>query len=388
MVAATTALSIGIEEEFLLTDRRTGALVAEPDPGFMRACHDVLHDRVSPELCQAEVEIATRACGTIEEARAELVHLRGTLAGIAARFGMALLACSTHPFSHWRHQKTTTVDRYLAMREEYQAVAQRNVVCGMHIHVGVPDVNERLVLMERLIPFLPLMLALTTSSPFWCGLPTGLKAFRPAIFSEFPRTGIPDGFASWADWQDFLAILADTGLCPDSTQIWWDIRPSAKQPTVEMRVFDVCTRLGDTLAVAAFVQSLCARLRRGPLVDAGWRRYRGALVRENKWRAQRWGVEARLGDFDRRRPAPVALLVDQLIETLAPDAASLGCAADLARVRRIVAEGTSADAQLAIHRACLERGGSVEEAHQAVVAWIARTTTDHGDSPGPTPIQG
>jgi carboxylate-amine ligase len=314
----------------------------------------------------------------VGEARAELRRLRGTVGEIAGRYGMRLLACSTHPFSTWEEQRSTEASRYRKLADDYQAVVRRNLICGMHVHAGIADDEERIRLMNGVVPYLPVLLALSTSSPFWRGHETGLKAFRPTICGELPRTGLPDTLAGWAGWQELLAILADTELCPDPTKIWWDIRPSAKHPTLEVRLAEACTRLEDALTIAALYQCLLGYLIRVPPACEDWHRFQRMLAEENKWRAQRWGCEAHLADFDRRRLVPFADLLDGLLEQLAPEIERFGCAEEAAHARTILQRGTSADRQLAIYRERLTDGASEDEALRAVVAWIAETTLDLG----------
>jgi carboxylate-amine ligase len=222
--------------------------------------------------------------------------------------------------------------------------------------------------------FMPHLLALSTSSPFWRGRDTGIKAFRPSIFGSFPRSGLPEFFQSWREWQHLVEILADVGLLEDATQIWWDIRPSAKHPTVELRITDICTSLEDALTIAALYQALLHRLWRLRACNQSWRVYRRILLEQNKWRAQRWGIEAELADFGAGRLKPVAELVDELIELVREDAAELGCLAEVERAREIVANGTSADRQLAIYRDALRQGASPEEASRLVVDWLMQET--------------
>jgi glutamate---cysteine ligase / carboxylate-amine ligase len=230
--------------------------------------------------------------------------------------------------------------------------------------------------MNQVTYFLPHLLALSTSSPFWRGQDTGLKAIRPSIFGDLPRSGTPEHFESWREWQRLVEVLAGTGLCADATQIWWDIRPSAKHPTLELRITDVCTTLEDALTIAALYQSLLRRLWRLRSCNQSWRVYRRILVEENKWRAQRWGVEAELADYGAGCLKPVRALVEELIDLLRADAAELGCLAELERAREIVAGGTSADHQVAVHREALAEGASAEEARCAVVDWLVGATLD------------
>ena len=375
--------TIGIEEEYLLVDPETGALVPNRDPAFFKACQDALGDKVTPELFQAQIEIATGVCTTVGQARRELRQLRSTLGRLATKHGMALIACSTHPFSTWEDQHATRAARYRAIERDYRAIARRALVCGMHVHAGVEDEDQRIEIMRRTVPYLPVVLALSGSSPFWRGGETGLKSFRPTIFGEFPRTGLPERFTSWADWKAYVRLLAETGMCTDPSKIWWDIRPSAHQPTVEMRIAEMCTRLEDTLTIAAFYQALVAKLMQEPERELDWHRYQRMLVDENKWHAQLDGVGATFADYDGRGSNAAADLVAKLVDELMPEAERLGSAQELARANDIVRHGTSADRQIECYHRTLKDGGSPEDAHRAVVRWLAATTLDLDAVPAP-----
>jgi carboxylate-amine ligase len=374
MAPSKPTLQLGIEEEYLLVDPSTRALVSSPDPAFMPACKAALGDQVTTELLQSQVEVGTCVCRDIASARADLARLRRTIADIARDHGMAPVAASTHPFADWDEQRHTELERYQTITAEYQALARRQVISGMHVHAEIEDEDLRIDLMNQVGYFMPHLLALSTSSPFWRGQDTGIKAFRPTIFGSFPRSGLPEHFESWREWQRLVEILADVGLLEDATQIWWDIRPSARHPTVELRITDICTSLEDALTLAALYQALLHRLWRLRSCNQSWRVYRRILLEQNKWRAQRWGIEAELADFGAGRLKPVAELVDELIELVREDAAELGCLAEVERAREIVANGTSADRQLAIYRDALREGASPEEALRLVVDWLMRET--------------
>ena len=363
-------LSLGIEEEYLIVDRTTGELAISPPAGFMAACREALGPQVTHELLQAQVEIGTSVCRDVSSLRRELAGLRRTIADCAAQFDLALLAVSTHPSASWRAQKSVDLDRYRILTEDFQALARRLVVCGMHIHAGVDDDELRIDLMNQVPYFLPHLLALSTSSPFWEGQDTGLKAFRPTIFGDLPRSGIPEPFDGYADWQRLLTEMADIGICDDPTKIWWDIRPSVKHPTLEMRVCDLCTRLEDAITIAAIYQSLLLFLYRLRSQNQTWRRYRLVLLEENKWRAQRFGVGGTLADYGRRQLVPFAELMDELIDLLKDAADELGCRPELERARDIVRDGTSADHQIKVYQAALAAGAEPVEARHKVIDWL------------------
>lgn len=374
MVPHEPRLVLGVEEEYLLVDPATRDLVSAPDPAFMPACRAALGEHVTFELLQAQVEVGTPVSPDVGAARAALAGLRRAVAGIARDHGMALVAASTHPSASWDEQRHTEQERYETITRDYQVLARRQVICGMHVHAEVADPDLRIDLMNQVAYFLPHLLALSTSSPFWRGQDTGLKAIRPSIFDDLPRSGLPEHLDGWRDWEELTETLAELGLCQDASQIWWDVRPSVKHPTLELRCPDVCTRLEDALAVAALYQSLLRRLWRLRSCNQSWRLYRRTLLEENRWRAQRWGVEAELADFGAGRLKPMTELVEELIGLVREDAEKLGCLAEVERCRKIVAEGTSADRQLRVYRAALEEGASPEEARKAVVDWLVEAT--------------
>lgn len=369
-----TRHTIGIEEEYLLVDLETRALASRHNPTFFAACRKELGDRVTSELLQAQIEIATGVCRTVAEARRQLSNLRGTIAQIARAHGMALIACSTHPFSLWDEQRTSKGARYRKIAQDYRMVAQRALVCGTHIHAGIEDQDRRVAVMNRLTPYLPLFLALSASSPFWQGHATGMKAFRPTIFGEFPRTGVPQVMADWTEWQAFTDLFAKTGLCRDPSKIWWDLRPSLRQPTLEVRIADVCTPMEDALTLAALYQSLLSMFARSQ--GAAPHRFQKLVTEENKWRVQIAGVEAEIVCLRRERLLPVRDLVAELVEELQEDADALGCGAELRRARDIVAEGTGADLQMAAWTTARDAGRSEEQAGIEVVDLLIRNSVE------------
>ena len=361
------AFTIGIEEEYLLVDPETRDLLRDPGDAVLADCRKVLGQQVSPEFLKAQIEVGTTVCADIPGARAELARLRGALCEVADRHGIGLIASSTHPFADWSEQQVTEAERYLMLARDLQVVVRRLVICGMHVHVGIEDPELRLDLMNQVTYFLPHLLALSTSSPFWHGLETGLKSYRLSVFHALPRTGLPEHFASWAEYERHVAVLVDAGLIEDATKLWWDVRPSARYPTVEMRISDVCTRIEDAMTVAALFQSLLAMLFTRRLENQRWRSYAGMLVAENRWRAQRYGVEGTLMDFGRGELVPYADLVEEIVALVRDDAIELGCLESVEGARAIVARGTSADRQLATYRSALGAGRSTDEALRDVV---------------------
>jgi len=374
MAALAEPLTIGIEEEYLLVDAETRALASRPPEHFMVRCKDILGPSVSHEFLKSQVEIGTGVCARVTEARAELLALRRAVAEAAESCGMRLIAASTHPWSHWHDQEPVDLERYRILNAEHRSLTRRLSICGMHIHAGIRDENLRVDLMSQVAYFLPHLLALSTSSPFWEGRDTGLKAFRPTIMGDLPRSGLPETFESWNDWTELIADLANMGLVNDPSMIWWDLRPSAHHPTLELRICDVCTTLDDAIAIAALYQSLLGFLIELRRNNQRWRQYRRILVSENKWRAQRYGVDAELGDFGRGTTQPFAVLIEEMIALFGAHATALGCRAEVEHARTIVRRGTSADRQLAIFNAARREGASEREAQVAVVDWLVAET--------------
>ncbi|SET80490.1 carboxylate-amine ligase [Oceanicella actignis] len=361
------SLTVGIEEEYLIVDRETRDLVARPDPAFMQACERRLGKRVTVEFLQCQVEVGTAPHATVPEAADELRALRAAVAQTAAEFGYAPIAASSHPFARWRDQTHTRKERYDALRADLGQTVRRLLICGCHVHVGVEDEDLRIDLMNQAAYFLPHLLALSCSSPFWEGEDTGLASYRLTVFDALPRTGLPDPLGSYSEYRRLTDQLVRSGCIEDATRIWWDIRPSDRFPTLEQRVTDVCSLARDAATVAALYQSLLAYLFRLRTRNQRWRLYPHTLIRENRWRAQRYGVSGELVDHGRARLAPMADLVEELIDMLGPDAEALGCAAELRHARAIAAQGVSADRQRRVHAAALEAGADPAEAMRAVV---------------------
>ena len=367
MAVERPAFTIGVEEEYLLVDLETRDLVRDPDVAVMEECRAIMGSQVSPEFLKAQVEVGTRVFSTVAEARDDLRRLRTALFEVVDRHGLALIAASTHPFADWADQEVTERDRYLLLARDLQVVVRRLVICGMHVHVGIEDRDMRIDLMNQVSYFLPHLLALSTSSPFWHGMESGLKSYRMSVFRSLPRTGIPEHFASWSEYQRHVDVLVEPGLIEDASKLWWDVRPSARYPTVEMRISDVCTRIEDGITIAALYQSIMSMLFRHRSHNRRWRTYANMLVAENVWRAQRYGVEASLMDYGRGELVPYGDLVEEIIDLVREDALELGCLAEVEHAREIVSGGTSADRQLATYRASLSAGAGERDALNAVV---------------------
>lgn len=339
------AFTLGIEEEYLLVDRETRDLVRDAPKGFMADCHKELHEQVSPEFLQCQVEVGTQVCANIHEARADLTRLRAGICKVAAEYGLAPIAASTHPFADWTDQRFTDKQRYTELARDLQGVGRRMLICGMHVHVGIEDPELRIDLFNQVGYFLPHLLALSTSSPFWQGRDTGLNSYRLTIFDNLPRTGLPPRFDSWGEYQRSIGVLIDNGLIEDATKLWWDLRPSHRFETLEMRICDVPTRVEDSITIAALyvcVLRLLYRLRQGNL---SWRKYERFLINENRWRAQRYGMREGLIDFGQRAVVPYKQLLDELLTLIHEDAEALGCVAEIEHARDILSRGSSADLQ-------------------------------------------
>lgn len=361
------SFTVGIEEEYLIVDRESRDLVREPEPTFLDRCAELVGERVTPEYLQCQIEVGTRPHATVPEASAELAELRRAVAGAAADFGYAPIAASTHPFAEWRSQTHTRKPRYDELRADLAGAVRRLLICGCHVHVGIEDEDLRVDLMSQAAYFLPHLLALSCSSPFWGGEDSGLASYRLTVFDALPRTGLPDNLASYGEYRRLVDALVTAGCIEDGSKIWWDVRPSAKFPTIEQRVTDVCSRLEDAACLAAMFQSLVAFLFRLRSRNQRWRIYPQTLIAENRWRAQRYGVRGKLVDHGRRQMAPFADLVEEWIEFVAPDAETLGCKAEVLHARRIARDGTSADRQRAVYEKAMADGAGARDALRAVV---------------------
>jgi carboxylate-amine ligase len=366
--------TVGIEEEYLLVDLATRDLASDPPHTLIEECIQLCGGQVSPEFLRSQIEIGTKVAKTIPTAKADLKRLRKTVVEVARRHGLAPIAASTHPFARTIQQKHTDKDRYVALAQEMQAAARRMLICGMHVHVGMADNEQRIDLMNQLSYFLPHFLSLSSSSPFWEGEQTGFKSFRLTIFSALPRTGLPERFASWGEYQRHIDMLIKTGLIQDTTKIWWDLRPSWRYPTLETRIMDCCTSVEDSACLAALVQSTLRMLYRLRSRNQQWRMYPAMLVTENRWRAMRYGSDEGLLDLARGELVPAAQLLDELLEMIGEDATALGCLSEVEHARTILKRGTSAHRQVRVYDEAKARGASEREALIAVVDWLIRET--------------
>src|SRR5438552_3222677 len=341
--------TLGIEEEFQIVDPETRELrshVAE----ILEEGRMLLGEQVKPEMIQSQIEVGTGVCKNIQEARADITNLRGIIASLAEKNGLKIVAASTHPISRWQDQKIFDDDRYELLFQELQTVARSLLIFGVHVHVGIADRERQIHIMNASRYFLPHMLALSTSSPFWMGHNTGLKSYRSEIFKQFPRTDIPDHFDSYPGFQRYVDLLIRTGCINDGKKIWWDSRPHPFFPTIEFRICDIPTRVDDTIAIAALFQAIVAKLYKLIDKNLGFRLYRRALIQENKWRAVRWGLDGKMIDFGKQKEVPVKDLIRELLDFVDDVLDDLGSRKEVEHLHTILARGTSAAEQLTVYR--------------------------------------
>jgi carboxylate-amine ligase len=370
------SFTLGIEEEYLLVDKETRGLVIDPPETLMAEAEEKCGEQVTSELLKSQIEVGTKVSANIQEAHEDLARLRSSVIEVAGHHGLAPIAASTHPFSAWTSQKHTQKDRYDQLTAEMQGAARRLVICGMHVHVGIDDDELRIDLMNQMSYFLPHLLALSCSSPFWLGRDTGLKSYRLTVFDALPRTGIPERFASWAEYQRHIGIMENAGLIEDATRIWWDLRPSARYPTLETRVMDVCTRLDDTVALASLLACVLRMLWRLRMRNQRWRLYTPMLIRENRWRAMRYSFDEGLIDLAKGEVVAFDTLVDELLSLIAEDARALGCEKEVKGVHDILVRGTSAHRQLRDYELERASGATDEDALKAVVDTLIADTAE------------
>lgn len=363
------AFTVGLEEEFFLVDAGRLSSARRVAPVFFRRAAAATRGRAKQEFLQGQIELISGVHTDLGAARREMAELREAVAEVAEEHGLAVLAAGTHPSADWRRAQQTEASRYDRVMDQLQIIGRRDMMCGLHVHVELPDPGRRIEIMWRMIPHVPLFLALSTSSPFWAGMITGLKGYRLAAYGELPRTGLPIAFRTEAEYHLYVDAMARAGAIPDATYLWWTIRPSKGLPTLELRAPDCCTRLDDAIAIAALYRVLARHLFRTSAADETTT-LTAALAMENLWRAQRYGVQAGFVTLD--GPEPVAAILERVLRQTADDADALGCAAELDRCRVIVAEGTSADAQLAVY----ERHGQAGHGAgvRAVLQWLRDET--------------
>ncbi|MFQ5707973.1 MAG: carboxylate-amine ligase [bacterium] len=342
-------LTIGIEEEYQIIDPESRELTSYISE-FMEQGAMIFRDQVKPEFMQSQIEVGSHVCRNIKEARQEIKRLRSMVAEIADKNNRKIAAAGTHPFSRWQSQIITDKERYKGLIKDLRYIARRLLIFGMHLHVGIPDPDLRIDTMNQLTYFLPHILCLSTSSPFWFGENTGLKSYRSVIFEDLPRTGLPEHFDSAAEYDHYIEVLTRTNCIEEPTKIWWDIRPHPNFPTLEIRVCDCTTKIDEIIAIAALLQATVAKLIQLRKNNQTWRNYRRCLINENKWRAIKDGIDSKLIDFGKEEEVPLRFLVNELLELIDDVVDQLGTREEIELVRTILEEGTSADRQLRIYK--------------------------------------
>ena len=339
--------TLGIEEEFQIIDPETRELRSHIQE-ILANGKMFLKEHVKPEMHQSVVELGTEICSDVAMARQQVMQLRSQLAMLAARDGLEIASAGTHPFSHWMDQLITAGERYTTIVNDLQQIARANLIFGLHVHVGIPDREEAIQLMNQARYFLPHIYALSTNSPFWLGQNTGFKAYRHNIFERFPRTGIPDEFESLSEYEDYLKLLVSTNCIDNAKKIWWDIRLHPFFDTLEFRICDAQSRVDDTIALAALMQAVIFKLHKLLRQNISFRIYRRRVIDENRWRASRYGLDGLLIDFGSRREAETRSLIHEILEFVAPEVDELGSQREIEHIERILVGGTGADRQLAV----------------------------------------
>ena len=366
----------GIEEEYFVVDGETRAVLRKMRSAFVMALKRNLGPVVTREMLQTQIEVMTPPAKSVGDARDALRNARRAVGDIAEEHELSFFASGTHPTATWSDTQQTPAQRYDGVMHDLQMIGERNLLCGLHVHVELPDPELRVDVMRRMSPYVPLLIALATSSPFWRGRRTGLMGYRLAAYDELPRTGMPPLFGDKADYDSYISTLVEARVIPDESYIWWALRPSKRHPTLELRAPDSCTRIEDALAVASIYRSLIRHLVHNPKVNADLTVVDAAIALENKWRAQRYGIHGSFVDRRSRRAITIPEVIESLIEQVAVDARELGCEEEVASARTILKDGTSADMQISVFREAEHRTGSRSDALRAVTAWLADTTQE------------
>ena len=339
--------TLGIEEEFQIVDPKTRELrshVSEIlDEGKL-----LLGEKLKPEMIQSMIEVGTGVCHNIQEARQDISQLRCIISSLARKKGLEIVAASTHPFSHWDDQRIFDDSRYEFIVEEMQMIARSLLIFGLHVHVGIEDLERRIQIMNAARYFLPHVMCLTNSSPFWLGFNTGLKSYRTEVFKRFPRTDIPDHFHNYSEYERYVNLLIKMNCIDNAKKIYWDLRPHPFFPTLEFRVCDIPTRVDDTVAIAALFQAIVAKLHKLIDQNLGFREYRKMLIQENKWRAIRWGLQGKLLDLGKQKEVPARDLILELLDFVDEVVDDLGSRKEIEHIHTILERGTSADEQLRV----------------------------------------
>ncbi len=377
-------LTIGVEEEYQIIDPETRRLTSYVQQ-MMNEGRVVLGDQVKQEFMQSQIEVGSNICRNIQEVRQEIIRLRRTVYGVAQEYGRVIAAAATHPFSHWEEQEISEGQHYKDLESNMQEVARRLLIFGTHVHIGfgtTPEAFELMIdVMNQLRYFMPHLLALSTSSPFWHARDTGLKSYRSIIFESLPRTGIPPTFHSFSEYRSHVELLSKVGSfgkrpdgSADYTKIWWDVRPQSEFGTLEVRVCDICTTVDEAVCIAALVQAIVAKLIKLRNQNLTWRIYRAKLINENKWRAVRYGIDGQLIDFGKAEAVPMRFLAGELLEFLDDVMGELGTRKEVEYIKTILDKGTSADRQITVYRKAIKAGADKQEAFNQVVDHLIAET--------------
>ncbi len=353
------SFTLGIEEEYMVLDPVTYDLKSHVELGLLSKGQEVLHEHIKPEMHGSMLEIGTGICRNVTEAYAEVRKIRGIVSDLAKQNGLCIGAASTHPFARWEDQEIYPDERYKVLVEDMQVLARSLLIFGMHVHIGIENREVQIQLMNEMRYFMPHILAISTNSPFWEGIDTGLKSFRSKIFERFPRTALPDLFSSYGEYQNYVNLLVKTGSIDNAKKIWWDIRPHPFFPTLEVRICDLPMRIEETIAIAAICQAVAAKLYSLYEKNLSFREYRRSLLMENKWRAVRYGLDGKLIDWGRQREMPARELIKELLLFVDDVVDDLGSRKEVEYIYEIMEMGSGADRQLRVFR---ETGSMTEVA--------------------------
>ncbi len=373
--------TLGIEEEFQIVDPNTRELRSHVSE-ILEDGRMLLGEQVKPEMIQSMIEVGTGICMDIKEARTDITNLRSILSTLVRKKGLEIVAAGTHPFSHWQDQKIFENARYELIVEENQMIARSLLTFGLHVHVGIADPDRAIHIMNAVRYMLPHVLALSTSSPFWLGVHTGLKSYRSEVFTRFPRTGIPDHFESYGSFQQYVKLLIETGCIDDGKKIYWDVRPHPYFPTLEFRICDIPTRVDDTIAIAALFQALVAKLNKLLDQNLTFRLHHKMLIEENKWRAVRYGLDGKMIDFGKGKEVPVRELIRELLEFVDDVIDDLRSRKEIGHIHTILERGTSADDQLRVWRETSDVKAVVDRLIEMTMENVPREVipfTDHSE---------
>ncbi|GBD06624.1 Putative glutamate--cysteine ligase 2 [bacterium HR21] len=379
------SFTIGVEEEYMVLDPQTWDLRSHIGMELLSRGRMVLHEHIKPELHSSIVEVGTGVCRTIQEVRQELVKIRSVVAHLARQNGLLIGAASTHPFARWQEQEIYPDERYLGIVEDMQILARSLLIFGLHIHIGIENRETQIQLMNVMRYFLPHVLALSTNSPFWMGMNTGLKSYRSKVFERFPRTALPDFFGSWAEFENYVKLLIRTGCIDNGKKIWWDIRPHPFFPTLEIRICDIPMRVDETVALAALCQAIAAKLFSLYEKNMSFRIYRRSLIMENKWRAVRYGLDGKLIDFGKQREFPARDLIRELLQFVDEVVDELGSRREIEYIYEILEMGTGADRQLRVWRETGSLEAVVRYIHQETMQGLLEDATPFLDLLRPSP---